>query len=150
DRELVAALVRFHQTPFFLIERDDAQRPAIEISHVGRNDLLAVLAEADARGRVCADQGRLLDNVALFVEDCREQGCLDRPDPVASDPSRFQCFRTPNRDPSFLAYDDTRYEVVLMSGLPGAGKDHWIRENLAGTPVVSLDRLREELAIDPD
>ena len=34
-----------------------------------------------------------------------------------------------------------------MSGLPGAGKDTWIAENLAGWPVVSLDRVREQMKI---
>ena len=33
------------------------------------------------RGRICADQSRLLDNVALFGEFCREQGCLTGPLP---------------------------------------------------------------------
>jgi predicted kinase len=36
-----------------------------------------------------------------------------------------------------------------MSGLPGAGKDRWIAENLPGWPVVSLDELRGELDVDP-
>lgn len=114
-----------------------------------RCDLLAILSEADAHGRVCADQARLLDNVALFVEYCREQGCLGQPYPFPSDHTRFLYFRTPVRDPSFAAFDDTRCEVVLMSGLPGAGKDHWIRENLPDHPVISLDALRQELGVAP-
>ena len=36
-----------------------------------------------------------------------------------------------------------------MSGFPAAGKDRWIAEHLAGWPVVSLDRLRHELDVDP-
>ena len=36
-----------------------------------------------------------------------------------------------------------------MSGLPGAGKDTWVSENLADWPVVSLDQIREELDVDP-
>src|SRR4051794_11720622 len=33
-----------------------------------------------------------------------------------------------------------------MSGLPSAGKDTWIRENLRDWPVVSLDRFRTEVS----
>jgi predicted kinase len=36
-----------------------------------------------------------------------------------------------------------------MSGLPGAGKDSWVRENLGDWPTVSLDDIREELDVDP-
>ena len=37
----------------------------------------------------------------------------------------------------------------MMSGLPGSGKDHWIRENLPDWPMISLDEVRAELGIDP-
>ena len=36
-----------------------------------------------------------------------------------------------------------------MSGLPGAGKDFWVAENMTGWPVVSLDELRREIKISP-
>ena len=78
-REQIAALVRHHQVPYFLMDRPDARRLAIEVSQTARCDRLALLAEADVRGRVCRDQQRLLDNVALFVEFCREENCLSAP-----------------------------------------------------------------------
>ena len=34
----------------------------------------------------------------------------------------------------------------MMSGLPAAGKDHWIASNPLGLPMVSLDTIRAELA----
>jgi predicted kinase len=36
-----------------------------------------------------------------------------------------------------------------MAGLPASGKDTWLAAHAAG-PVVSLDELRGELAVDPD
>ena len=36
-----------------------------------------------------------------------------------------------------------------MSGLPGVGKDNWVRSNLPEWPVVSLDVLRGELDVEP-
>ncbi len=36
-----------------------------------------------------------------------------------------------------------------MSGLPGAGKDYWIGENLPDWEVLSLDALRREMNINP-
>jgi predicted kinase len=110
---------------------------------------LAVLAEADARGRTCRDQGRILDNIALFTEFCREQRCLNTPFPFPSDHSRFLYFRQEGRCPEVPAHEEFGSEVVLMSGLPGAGKDHWIRGHLPDWPAVSLDGLRQELGVDP-
>ncbi|WP_437315039.1 AAA family ATPase [Sorangium sp. So ce385] len=151
-REHVCALVRYHQIPFYLIERGDAQRMAAEISLQARCDLLALVAEADIRGRVCADMGRIVDNIELFRELCREEGCYREPRAFASDHTRFVYFRSDpagGRHPDVEVYDDTRAEVVVMSGLPGAGKDTYVRNHFADWPVVSLDALRSELEIDP-
>ncbi len=148
-RETCAGLVRHHQVPFWLLERDDPFELVARISHPTRCDLLALLAEADARGRTCDDRARILDNVALFVEYCRERACLDAPLAFPSDHARFLWFGGRQRDPLFAPHEAFRCEVILMSGFPGAGKDRWIAENLAGWPVVSLDRLRDELDVAP-
>jgi predicted kinase len=148
-REQVCALVRHHQAPFHLLERDDCRRKTITVSQTARCDHLALLAEADARGRHSADRQRILDNIALFADYCREQGCLVRPRPFASEHARFVYFSDERRQPDAPAYDDCRTEVVLLSGLPGAGKDHWARTNLPDWPVVSLDDLRAELEVSP-
>jgi predicted kinase len=148
-RERVAGLVRYHQVPYYLLDRADAQREAITISQVARCDHLALLAESDVRGRVCSDQDRLLENVALFTEYCREEGCLTGPRAFASEHARFLYFQQPGRHPDAPAHEDFRAEVVLMSGLPGAGKDHWVRHNLPDWEVIALDDLRAELGVDP-
>ena len=36
-----------------------------------------------------------------------------------------------------------------MSGLPGVGKDTWIRQNLPELPVVSLDTIRAQNGVSP-
>ncbi len=148
-RERVASLVAHHMVPFWLIERDDPDRLAIEVSQSARCDHLAILAQADARGRVCPDQSRLLENIALFVATCEEQSCLRQPRRFATDHTRFMYFRQPGRQPDVEVYDDTICEVTLMSGLPGAGKDHWVREHAGGRPIISLDALRDELGVSP-
>jgi predicted kinase len=148
-REQIAALVRWHQAPFHLIDQPDSMRRAITICQTARGNLLALLAEADARGRISADQDRLLENVALFAEQCRDLGCLIAPYLFPSAHARFSYFRIPGRDPAYDAYDDTRCEVTLLSGLPGVGKDHWLAQHLPSHPVVSLDALRAALGVAP-
>ena len=147
-RELTTQLIRYHQVPFFLIDREDRRHLALSVSQSTRCDQLALVAEADMRGRIAADQPRILDQVALFVEYCRDERCLDAPRAFASDHSRFLYFRRAGRDPDYAAYDDTRGELVLMSGLPGAGKDHVARTRYGELPQVSLDAWRAKLGID--
>ena len=148
-REQICGLIRHHQVPFFLLERPDPKRLVIQMSQYLRLDWLALVAEADMRGRVCADQARILDSVELFVEFCREEGSLDRPWPFASDRARFHYLQRGGRDPAYVPFDDTTCDVVLMSGFPGVGKDTWVSRNRAEWPVVSLDGLREELDVSP-
>jgi predicted kinase len=40
-------------------------------------------------------------------------------------------------------------EVLVMSGLPGAGKDHWLRSHRPELPVISLDAIRRQLGVRP-
>ena len=149
-REQVTALIRYHQSPYFLIDRPDATRLGVEISQTARCDHLALLAEADVRGRICADQQRLLDNVALFVEQMHDMGCLRAPFPFASDHARVLFFQDARRQPDAPAHEDFRADVVLTSGMPGSGKDHHIRTCLPDWPMVSLDEVRDEMDVSPD
>lgn len=149
-RESIVALVRQHFLPFHVLEAADPRRRIIEASQTVRCDWLAILAEADSRGRVCSDLADVLDRVAMFRDFAEEQGCLAGPWQFPSDHSRFAYFHGKSDDPDRLVYDDTKLEVVLMSGLPGVGKDTWVRENLPSLPVVSLDRIRRELHVAPD
>jgi predicted kinase len=148
-REQICGLVRHHQAPFHLINRIDARHLALRISQAARCDLLTMLATADALGRQCTDQSRVLEQVALFEEYCREQDCLLTSRQFPSAHSRFLYFRSEDRDPDYLAYDDSRCAVTLMSGLPGSGKNTWVAEHLSGVPAVSLDVIRDTLRAAP-
>ena len=144
-REQICALIEHHQAPFHLIDHDDAQRRAFRISQTTQCGLLALLARVDALGRICNDQEKLLANISLFEELCRECGCLESPRAFPSAHSRFEYFRSEGRSPDYLAHEDFTCQVTVISGLPGTGKDTWISEHMPGVPVVSLDALRIEL-----
>ncbi len=147
-REAVCALIRHHQRPFYLFDADDPQRIALTIAQSARCDLLEVLADADTRGRFSENREQALLKVALFGEFCREQGCYANPYRWASAESRIAYFRTPGRDPAYRAHEpENRSEMVLLSGLPGVGKDTFASQT--GLPVVSLDAVRTEMRISP-
>jgi predicted kinase len=149
-REQIARLVRFHGLPLHFLDKPQPERAVIAASMSARLDYVALLAEADIRGRICADQPELLERIELFREFCKELDCYDRPRPFASPHSRFVYFHSEHAHPDYAAYDDTTFEVVLMAGLPGVGKDSWVVQHLSDWPVISLDEIRKVLQISPE
>jgi putative nucleotidyltransferase with HDIG domain len=151
-REQVCQLVRHHGLPLWFMEKSSPARKLIQASLAVRLDQLALLAEADVRGRQCRDQAELLSRIELFREYARELRCLDQPRQFASPHSRFVYFHNTQVEPNpdYEAYDTTEFEVVLMSGLPGVGKDTWIASKLPGLPVISLDDIRRETDTSPE
>lgn len=148
-REQITGLIRFHGLPLQFLNRAQPERAIISASQSIRMNEVSLLAEADVRGRICDDQAELLERVILFREYCQELGCYDQPYQFPDAHSRFIYFSHENQTPHYQAYDTTTFEVVLMSGLPGAGKDSWIARHLPDWPVISLDALRRELKILP-
>jgi putative nucleotidyltransferase with HDIG domain len=149
-REEIVALVKYSGLPLWFWDKPNPEKAIIMASQVLRCNLLALLAEADVRGRICQDRQVLLDRIDFFGEFCRENRCFDRPYPFINLYSRFVYSRSENSYADYEAYDDTQLEVVLMSGLPASGKDTWIKNNLPDWHTISLDVLREELEISPD
>jgi len=148
-REHIAKLVRLHGLPSHptLV---DADRTIIRASFACRLDLLCLLSRADIKGRMTNDCKikSALDNASFFEELCRELECINAPRKFLSPHSRFMYFRKSHLPPTVDLYDDTEFEVILLSGLPGAGKDFYISNNYPDLPMVSLDELREDMDID--
>lgn len=148
-REAIVGLIRHHALPLNWPDHPSLERGLFEASFQARLDWLALLAEADALGRTSIHRAELLDRVALFREVAAEHRCPDAPRTFASDHTRFLYFQGRSVPPDFPAFDDTRGEVLLLSGLPGSGKDTWAREHAGGLPVIALDALRTEMDVDP-
>ncbi|NOR60946.1 MAG: AAA family ATPase [Rhodobacteraceae bacterium] len=148
-REALCGLIAHHQLPFWLNERPSPQRLAISTAQDCRADWLCLHARADALGRICQDQQAVLDNVALAREVFSEAGCLSGPYPFANAESRLAFWERPERAADYPAFEDFRCTAYVMSGLPGAGKDTWIRQNLPQLPMVSLDAIRAQNGVSP-
>ncbi len=149
-RERIVNYVRYHGLPVWAMEKRDAKMRVLLTSQQISNYNLYLLARSDVKGRICDDKQQMLGAVEMFQDFCSGFDCLLQPFPFADDYTRFLYARGQDRDPRFPAYDETTFEVILMSGLPGTGKDTWIDEHGGGQPVVSLDQIRDELGIPPD
>jgi predicted kinase len=148
-REEICGLVHYHMKVFWALERDEPARLAKRISLRCRPKLLAALAQADALGRHCPDTQDLLQKVELFRLLCQENECYESPAEFASDLCRLRYLDGRWHNPESAPFEEFRCEVIMLSGLPGSGKDTWIREQGPPWPVVSLDAIRQELKIAP-
>jgi putative nucleotidyltransferase with HDIG domain len=148
-REQILALVRWHGLPANYLEKPDPLRAVSLTSMTTRMDLLTILAEADHRGRIVKKEDDTRTRVALFPDFCEECEAWTGPRAFANDHSRFHYFRTPGEHPTLHLFDDSKCEVVVLSGLPGSGKDTWVRANAGEREVISLDDIRRELEVEP-
>jgi predicted kinase len=146
-REQICKLVRHHGLPLWVFDSPDPRKAVIEASLEVDTRLLALLAQADVLGRRCADQQELLYRIELFGELCREWDCWGQPRTFADEYSRFFYLQREEVAPDYVAYNDTKFEVILMAGLPGSGKEMYVHFHLSNWPLVSPDALRQEMKI---
>lgn len=150
DREQIAALVRFHGLPLWVMDKTDPKKALIAASLRVDCYLLALLAKADVLGRDCDDKQGLFDKITLFMLYCEELNCWRRPAPFPSDEACFHYFYTENStDCNYEPYPEKGSDVTILCGLPGMGKDTYIRQFCADIPIVSLDDLRRQHNIKP-
>lgn len=154
-RETVCELIRCHSLPPHIINSADAARQLHRIASAGlilpdfSVKLLCLLAKADMLGRKCPDQAEMLDNIALCEELAKEEGCYEAcyPFPSAYTRRAYLSGRDVWKDQTL--HDDTWGEAIIMCGLPGVGKDTWIKANCPDIPMISLDEIRMELKVLP-
>lgn len=154
-RETVCHLIRWHSVPPHVIDDPEGKRKLLAIAANGELcplftiELLCLLCEADARGRKCDDKAQLLEQLDLCRELAREAGCYHGPFAFPSPHTRYAFLSGREIPPETALYDHTWGEVLLLSGLPGTGKDTWIREHCPGLPMISLDEIRKETGTLP-
>lgn len=154
-RETVCNLIRYHSFPPHAIDDPDGKRKLIAVAANGALcpmftvRLLCLLCQADALGRECEDKPHMLEQIALCAELAKENHCYDRPLLFPSAHTRYSYLDGKDIVPEIELFDGTWGEVILMSGLPGTGKDTWIKENCPDLPMISLDEIRKETGILP-
>ncbi len=154
-RETVCALIRHHMRPVWLLNGNDPVRKVRKIASAGELipdftwDLLCVLAEADVRGRIASDRDEGISRIRLSRIMAEEAECLTGPYAFPDPFTRHAYLSGRDVVPGTALFDDTWGEVLMLSGLPGTGKDRWIAENVPDLAMISLDEIRSELRVRP-
>lgn len=150
-REAVCRMVSQHQTPFWAMGGSKRNIPpeflVRSLSWQLDLRLLALLAEADIRGRVCDDTSPILDNIELFRELARDENCFGRPRDFVNAHTAVSYFRGAGVHPEYPLFQEEGSKVIVMSGPPASGKNTWVAKHHPSLPVVSFDDAREELGL---
>jgi predicted kinase len=147
-RETIARLVRYHGRPSFLLDKENQAREIVSLSWQVSHRLLYLFALADTRGRTTESMNRPEENLEFWRLMAEELNCFTHPYLFANDQARLQYLQSPEADLHYVPHEMYRCTVVMMSGLPGSGKDTWLLNHRPQLPVVSLDDIRAELDVD--
>ena len=154
-RESVVAYIRYHSFPPYAIHANDARRRLLRIAATGELagaftiERLCILEDADIRGRISPNVPEALERVEYCRMLAEEEGVLRAPYAFPDAFSMRAFFRGQTESPDVPMYRDTFGTVVMMSGLPGTGKDTYIASHYPDLPMVSLDAIRARLAVRP-
>lgn len=151
-RERICRLVRRHMEPFYAVagnrQGDSPEYVVRTLSWELRIRDIVAVAEADAKGRICADMGESVTAVELFREVAQEEGCYDAEYPYADAHTRLVYGRRRGAiSLDYPFYAAAGSHVVVMSGMPASGKNTWVAAHAPDRPVVSFDDAVAELGL---
>lgn len=94
-------------------------------------------------GREGEGKKDFLDRVELHKELCSEKKCYINPYKFENDNARYLYFRGDLTSLFYKPYEEFKCNFVMLSGLPGVGKDYCLKQSNSKN-IVSLDDIRKE------
>lgn len=150
-REVICSLIRFHMEPLRIFDSKNWLQKIIEIGCRVPWKYLYCVKMADLLGSVQENGGTMVEDIMKlnFIKDTTKTLGLWAPN---ADRSQFQKIikHTVNRNhlPWKVNKEQDTKVAYFMIGLPGAGKNTWIENNLSyveNITVISRDDVRVEL-----
>ena len=152
-REGICLLVKYHSVP---VHFDDNTTKTIirlslnsKLSKYFNLKLLTIVAKADVLGRISSEESNHLDNIELFSMEAISLDCYDKAFKFSDHYTKYQYLNGDNIWYHQQLYNNHYGTVILLCGLPGTGKDTYIKMNYPDMKVISLDDIREELGVSP-
>ncbi|MEN8907702.1 MAG: ATP-binding protein [Clostridiales bacterium] len=145
-REKIVKLVRYYDLPLSIMKLSDPQKEILKVNQMIRLDHLSLLTKAYVMSKTNINNKVSLDKIDYFKNLCIENECYDKTFEFKNNFSRFMYFFKDGYLPTFEVSDNTKFEVIMIVGLPLSGKDTFIRKTLKDYQVVSLDLSKEELS----
>lgn len=150
-REQICRIISVHQIPFYALKEPKANYSPEFLVHKLSWELpvwmLCCMAKADIQGRICEAKQTVLDEVELFKEFALEQQCLYQAKPYADAYTRIQYLRGSNVALDYSLYPEQGSDVILLSGLPASGKNHWVAKHYPNLATASYDDARQSLKL---
>lgn len=146
-REHICKLVRLHGIPLWK-NGDKLEKAIISASFGLKIRLLIMLSKADVLGRDCGDKDPLMEKLEFFELVATDLGVLDSQYNFEGGEHRYK-YLSSDSNLGYIPYDDSKFEVHMMCGIAGSGKDTYVKNNLSELPMISLDDIRREMNIKP-
>ena len=147
-REQICNMVLLHMIPGYAMDKEDPLYSIFASSQVVNNNFLATLAMSDLKGRICENEwSKPSDMIQLFSLFCEENECFETPKKFPSDRCRFRYFFERKGHPDYDYFEPVSGQVIVMSGLQAAGKDHIIKTKYPNWNVISLDQTRTDMGM---
>lgn len=149
-RETICLLIKYHSQPLYLTNNDEKNKKKL-IKLSLNNDLvpdfnlekLYILSKADVKGRVGIDKEEQLEALEKFKNLAISLNCFKESFKFSDNYTKYAYLNKENVWEYQSLYDDTWGEIILLVGLPGVGKDTFIKNNYPNMETISLDDIRE-------
>lgn len=149
-RENLVYMVRYHMTLHHIFDNEDETlvRKKIASMSYGRVPLkdMIILNICDSRGSIndYEDEEFLKNKENRLIETANNLGCYTNPMELYGKHVAY-----------FLDIKDKfskeeEFKVYIMIGIPGSGKDTYIKTNLSTLPVICRDDIRTEIGLKGD
>lgn len=142
-REQICKIVKWHGKPLHEVSDNTMHKLAWQV----KPRFLAMIAKADILGRTCTDADEHLERIEFFLMQAEELHILAGPLRRASKLAEYEFLQ--NGNTYYEPFDESKFEVMMMSAIAGSGKDTYIQNYLYEWNVVSLDDIRKELKVKP-